>query len=82
MGTFDNSRELKVADTGKGFHLELKENRDTSKGILVEGGWNPMRLEVDLDVQTENINVNGSIEGSVAGKPINAIVENSILVLV
>ena len=86
LGRFENSRELKVSDTEKGFHLELKENRDTSKGILVEGGWNPLMLDVDLDVQTDIINVNGSIEGSYGGdrnpKTVNALVENSILVFV
>ena len=86
MGRFDNSRELKVSDTEKGFHLQLKENRDTSKGILVEGGWNPLMLDVDLDVETDNINVNGKIEGSYGSgripKTMTALVENSILVLV
>ena len=86
MGRFSNSRELKVSDTEKGFHLELKENRDTSKGILVEGGWNPLMLDVDLDVHTDIINVNGSIEGSYGSgrnpKTVNALVENSILVFV
>ena len=86
MGRFDNSRELKVSDTEKGFHLQLKENRDTSKGILVEGGWNPLYLDVDLDVETANINVNGRIDASYGpGRTptsFNAIVENSILVFV
>ena len=86
FGRFDNSRELKVSDTDKGFHLQLKENRDTSKGILVEGGWNPLMLDVDLEVQTDIFNVNGNIEASYGSgrspKTLRALVENSILVLV
>ena len=86
LGRFDNSRELKVSDTDKGFHLQLKENRDTSKGILVEGGWNPLMLDVDLEVQTDILNVNGNIEATYGSgrspKTVHALVDNSIIVLV
>ena len=82
LGAVDISRELVTRETEKGFRLEVRGSADTETSWINEAGWNPLVMEVQLEVETEELTVNGDIAGSVGGRPYRALVENTFLVFV